>query len=86
MEHEFSSLDRLANRARQEITPSGDVRAAVIRRLRAGGDTSLVRPLVVFATGYAAAGIVAAGIGISLLNAINDPLSVMFQFGTVISP
>ena len=78
-------IERLAMRARAEEMPVGDVRQAVLGKIRRR-EQEAIEPLTLFATGYAAVGLVAVGFAVVLFNAISDPLSAMFQFGNVISP
>ena len=85
MDDKRDPLERLARRARAEEAPGGDVRHAVLRKIRRG-EQEAIQPLTLFATGYAAVGLVAVGFAVVLFNSISDPLSAMFQFGNVISP
>lgn len=85
MDDTRDKLERLAARARAEEAPAGDVRRAVLGKIRRR-EQEAVQPLTIFATGYAAVGLVAVGFAVVLFNAISDPLSAMFQFGNVISP
>jgi hypothetical protein len=85
MNESLSYLDRLAQRARQEQAPQGDVAMKVIGRLppRRG---SIVKPLLVFGAVYAAAASVAVVYGLTLLDAMNDPLVSVFQEAVLMMP
>jgi hypothetical protein len=85
MSDSLSYLDRLAQRARQEQAPQGDVATKVIGRLppRRG---SFIKPLLVFGAVYAAAASVAVVFGLTLFSAMNDPLVSLFQEAVLMMP
>ncbi|MCH7959347.1 MAG: hypothetical protein IID08_04425 [Candidatus Hydrogenedentes bacterium] len=80
------NLERLAERARQEEVPVGDVSAEVIRRIRSEEAGAPSAPLALFAAGYATLAATALVFGVSLFNVMNDPLAAMFEFGMGIAP
>jgi hypothetical protein len=85
MNESLSYLDRLAQRARQEQAPQGDVAMKVIGRLppRRG---SFTKPLLVLGAVYAAAASVAVVYGLTLLGTMNDPLVSLLQEAVQMMP
>jgi len=85
MNESHSYLDRLAQRARQEQAPQGDVATRVIGRLPPRR-SSFIKPLLVFGAVYAAAASVAVVYGLTLLGAMNDPLVSLLQEAVLMMP
>ncbi len=77
----LAELESVAELARKEEVPEGDVRADVILRIREGGGRlPMKKPLLIFAAGYAAATLcVALVFGGSLTESESDPLSSVFE-------
>ena len=78
-------VDKLAQRARQEEPPDGDVTPHVMRRLHEG-ENRLTKPLILVAAGYAVAASVAIVYGFMLLNSIHSPLSTVFHVAAASMP
>lgn len=78
-------IDRLAQRARQEEAPHGDVTHRVMQRLHEA-ENRLTTPLILLTAGYAAAASVAVVYGFMLLNAIDSPLSTIFHVAAASMP
>jgi hypothetical protein len=85
MNESLSYLDKLAQRARQEQAPQGDVAMQVIGRL-APRRNALIKPLLVLGGVYAAAASVAVVYGLTLYSAMNDPLVLLFQEAVLMMP
>ena len=78
-------IDKLAERARQEEPPEGDVTARVMRRVHEG-EKGVTKPLIFATVGYAVAASVAVVYGFMLLNTINSPLSTVFHVAAASMP
>ncbi len=78
-------IDKLAQRARQEEAPHADVTHRVMQRLHEA-DNRLTKPLILMATGFAAAASVAVVYGFVLLNTMNSPLSTVFHVAAASMP
>ena len=78
-------IQRTAALARQETAPQGDVSRRILHRIHEP-EGSLLRPMLVFAAGYAAVASVALVFGGILLSNMADPLSSMFQTVNVLLP
>ncbi len=78
-------LDRLARKAREERAPQGDVRRRVLEGLQPS-EPVLIKPMLIFTAGYAAAASVAVVFGMVLLNAMTDPVTSVFQTAVQVLP
>lgn len=75
----LESLDELARRAREEQTEAGDVRDAVLNRLRTEpAPPYRDAPLLVFTAAYAAASITMCAVAVRLSLGSTDPLEPLF--------
>ncbi len=85
MAEPFNYLDRLAERARQDRAPQGDVSRRVMLRLNEQ-ENNVGLPRLVFATGYAAVASAALLYAYILFGNMTDPLLSLFHQAAVIMP
>ena len=81
----FDYLDKLAERARHDLAPQGDVSRRILHRLP-GQESRSGSPMLVFAAGYAAVACVALVYGYVLFGSMTDPLLSLFQQAAVVMP
>ncbi len=81
----LEELARLAERARQEHLPAGDVSGRVLARIREE-ERSTTLPLAVFATGSVVTAAAVTVYSAVLVSALTDPLSSLFQTASAIVP
>ena len=85
MKDPMQYLDELASSAREEMAPQGDVVVSVLRQIRRARP-SLAKPMLVFASSYAAAtAVLAITYGAMVLDSVRDPLSAVFQMAAGMS-
>jgi hypothetical protein len=85
MDDPLDYINILAHRARQEEPPQGDVRRFVAHHLHDNGNR-LTKPLMLLTAGYAIATSIALIYGFILFNAINNPVSTIFQMAALSMP
>jgi hypothetical protein len=78
MNDPLERLDVIAAAARQESPPRTRVTAAVLAELREQAEAE-ERPMLIFAAGSVALAMGCAAFGVYMLDAITDPLALLFH-------
>ncbi len=86
MSDPLEHIEYLAQRARMDVAPQGDVRTNVLRQLRQSQPSQWSTPMAVFTLGYGVLSAATILFGISLLDLTNEPLMALFEYANTIAP
>ncbi|HOD48932.1 MAG TPA: hypothetical protein PLJ71_08910 [Candidatus Hydrogenedentes bacterium] len=82
----FKTVEEIARRARQEHPAQGDVREAVLKRIRTTAPPRFSdAPLLVFTAVYVTASVIMCTVAINLATEAADPLAPLFALAQTLT-